>query len=53
MPTRIGIGEAILDVPLDGDHTPGGAASVYLLEDGTSGYLMEDGTSFYKLESSS
>lgn len=33
-----------------GDTTPGGAASAWLLEDGTSGWLLEDGTSFWLLE---
>lgn len=32
------------------DTTPGGAASVWLMEDGTSGWLMEDGTSFWLIE---
>ena len=34
-----------------GDATPGGAANVWLMEDGTSAWLMEDGTSFWLIES--
>jgi len=37
-------------ISVGGDTTPGGAASAWLLEDGTSGWLLEDGTSFWLLE---
>lgn len=46
----IGIGNRRVMGTSRGDTTPGGAASAWLLEDGTSGWLLEDGTSYWLLE---